>query len=37
MTLAKRRNIVYKFLICLYEMFYRNFLSLNESILSENS
>ena len=29
MTLAKRRNVVYKILICFYEMFYRNFLSLN--------
>ena len=25
MTLAKRRNLVNKFLICFYEMFYRNF------------
>ena len=29
MTLAKHRNIVKKLLICFYEMFYRNFLSLN--------
>ena len=29
MTLAKRRNVVNIFLICFYEMFYRNFLSLN--------
>jgi len=29
MTLAKRRNVVNKILICFYEMFYRNFLSLN--------
>ena len=30
MTLAKRRNVVYKILICFYEMFYCNFLSLNK-------
>ena len=29
MTLAKRRNVVNIFLICFYEIFYRNFLSLN--------
>ena len=29
MTLAKRRKVVNIFLICFYEMFYRNFLSLN--------
>lgn len=30
MTLAKRPNVVNEFLICFYEMFYRNFLSSNE-------
>ena len=27
--LAKNRNVVYKFLICFYEMFYHSFLWLN--------
>ena len=30
MTLAKRRNVVNIFLICFYEMFYRNFSSLKD-------
>ena len=29
MALGKRRNVVNIILICFYEMFYRNFLSLN--------
>ena len=30
MTLAKRRNVVNIFLICFYEIFYRNFSSLTD-------
>ena len=30
MTLAKHRNVVYKLLICFYEMFYRDFFVVSE-------